>query len=473
MQKFTTVVEFTSQWIKLVAVRPSAKGPDVINLTVKPIASVSTEGLMGEFNACIKELKFTPSPLIISFPRNLVTVRNLHLPSHDTKEIEGMIDLHMSRQVPYPRDQIVGGYQILGSDNLGYTKAMLAIAHRDALQRIIEVLNSVNLFPDRVELSTEGILNWLLFNQKAKLTGEEIYIFLDIDSNFTEFLIADKESLFFSRSIGCGAEQIAIEEVLKAKFISELKQSLVIFQSEEMNKKPAMIFASGALVNAVRLTSLLEAELNIKAGIIEFPKDIAVQIPKSVSISALLGLSIETPRKRISFVMPEVQIRKSLRERSREIILLGSLLMFIFIVISLVFAQKLYNRLSYKTLLENKYQDVKDDVVRLEDMSRKIKLVKEALNSRALGLNCLYEINMLTPPEIVIKTLTFEADGKLTLRGQALAMSDVYKFNSALENSGYFKDIQIKFQSKKKVADRDLSEFEIACPITAKKGSAQ
>ena len=468
MQKYTTVIEITSQWLKLLAVKPSLKGPEIVDLTLKPVGSISTEGLAGEFSAVVKGLKFIPSPLIVSFPRNLVTMRNLHLPSADPKEIGGMIDLHMARQVPYPRDEIVGGYQVLGVDDLGYTKVMLAIAHREALRRIFGVLNNVNIFPERVELSSEGVLSWFLFSQKAKLEAGQLYLLLDIDSNFTDFMIVDRENLLFSRNIGSGAEQILIEEIRRIKFIPEIKQSLVIFQSEEMNKKPAKIFISGITANIAGLAALLEAEFNIKTEVVKPPENIAGRIPKNVSISALLGLALEIPRKRITFILPEIQVRRSLEERSREIIALGSLLMFIFIVTGLVFLAKTYNRTGYKKLLTDKYEDVGGDVEKLEEMSKKSKIIKERLETRAYAINCLYQINKLMPAEIVLKTLTFEADDKITLRGQAQAMSDVYKFNSTLEKSGYFKDIQIKFQTRKRIAERDISEFEIVCPIQMK-----
>lgn len=469
MVKYTTVIEITSQWLKLVSVKPSLKGPEIANLTVKPVASISTDGLAGEFAAVIKELKFIPFPLVVSFPRNLVTMRNLHLPSTDIKEIEGMIDLHMARQVPYPKDEIVGGYQILGIDDLGYTKVMLAIAHREALRRIFEVLNSVHIFPERVELSSEGVLNYFLSGHKPKLEAGQLYLLLDIDANFTDFMVIDKENLLFSRNIGCGAEQISVEEIRRNKFIPEIKQSLVIFQSEEMNKKPAKIFISGITANITELAALIEAEFNIKTEAAMPPENIAAGMPRNVSVSALLGLGFEISRKRISFVLPEIQVRRSLQERSRQIILLGSLLMLIFIFTGLIFSGKVYNRTAYKNLLAARYEEVGADVERLEGMAQKIRAVKERLEARSYTVNCLYQITKLVPQEIVMKTVTFEADDKVTLRGQAQVMSDVYKFNSALEKSGYFKDIQIKFQTRKRLAERDASEFEIVCPIVVKK----
>lgn len=465
MPKYTTAIEITSQWLKLASAKPSLSGAEIVNLIAEPVASLNTEGLAGELTALLKKLKFTPSPLIICFPRNLVTMRNLHLPSNDPKEIEGMIELHIDRQVPYPKEEIIGSHQILGADEAGYSRCLLAITHREALRQVFNILSNINLFPERVELSSQGVLSWFLAGAKANLETGKIYALLDIDSNFTDFMIIDKENLLFSRSIALGAEQISLEQVKQARFVSELKQSLVIFQSEEMNKNPAKIFVSGSTDNIGGLSEVLKKELNTQVEIINSDS----RVPKNISVSAVLGLVLDTHRKRINFILPEVQIRKALKDKSRELIFLGSLLMFILLTCCGIFLEKMYNRMNYLKILDRRYQEVGEDVGKLETIQKKTELTRERLNSRLLSLDCLYQIHKLIAPEIVVKMLNFEADDKVILRAQAQAMSDVFNLITALEKSGYFKDIQTKYTTKKRVADKDVSEFELVCPIVLKK----
>lgn len=469
MKKHTTVIEIANLWLKLVAAKTSLKGHEIISVVTKPITSLSTEGLNQELSSQIKKLKFIPSPLIVSFPRNLVTMRNLHLPSHDPKEIAGMVDLHMSKQVPYPKEEIVGDYQVIGADEAGFTRVILAIVHRQALRQIFDALNNISLFPERVELSSQGVLSWFLYSQKGRLGASDIYTLLDIDSNFTDFTVVNKDHLLFSRSIACGTEQIANEEIRRTKFISEVKQSLVIFQSEEMNKKPAKVFISGAVDNIGGLIKLLETELNSGVEIIKPPKDIPNETPKNVSISSVLGLALEPSRKRINFILPEVQIRKALKERSKDLLLLGSLLMFVLAASCGVFLERMYNRTGYLKLLDERFGEIRQGVEELDAMQKKTKIIRDRLDTRVLSLDYLYQIHKLLPNEITLKMITLEADNKVTLRGQALAMSDVFKFITTLENSDYFKDIQTKYTTKKRIADKDIAEFEIVCPMVAKK----
>ena len=430
---------------------------------VEPVASLSTEGLIGELSAHLKKLKFTPSPVVISFPRNLVTMRNLHLPSQDPKEIENMIELHMGRQVPYPREEIVSSYQILGTDESGYSKVLLAISHRETLHQVFNILGSVNIFPERVELSSQGVLSNLLVVKKISLESGKIYILLDIDANFTDFMIIDKDNMLFSRSIACGAEQIMVEQILNSKFIPELKQSLIIFQSEEQNKKPTKVYVTGATENLKGLKELLEKELGVEADVLSSD----TRIPKNVSVSSLLGLGVDSGhRKRINFVLPEVQIRRALKDRGKELIVLGSVAMFALAISCGIFLEKMYTRSAYLKMLDERYQQIGEDIDKLSFMAKKSELTKEKLASRGWSLNYLYQIHKLIPPDVVLKMINFEADNLIVLRGQARTQADAIKFTDILNKSGYFKDIETKYINIKKLADGEIAEFEFSCPMT-------
>ena len=316
MKKYITVLEITEQWLKLVIAKTSLKGPDIENLIIKPLVSFTPDILKGELNNILKDLKITPYPLIICFPRNQVTVRNLHLPSREPGEIEGMVNLNLPRQVPYPKEEIISGYEILGIDETGYTKVMLAITHRETLSRIFNLLDAAGLSAEKVELSSQGIFSWFMFMQKSAGFSNPagLNILLDIDYNFTDFLVVSKDNLLFSRTIPHGSDQICADaELRRNKFIYELKQSLLNFQSEETGKKPSKIFISGATGGITDLDKLISEQLGLAVEILEnakfLPKtkEIAQNIEKhakKVSISALLGLALESHKNCLLYTSP-------------------------------------------------------------------------------------------------------------------------------------------------------------------------
>ena len=64
-------------------------------------------------------------------------MRKADLPSRDKAEIEQMLGLHIIKQVPYPKEEIIWGYQSLGFDGISNTRILLAIAHRDILRKYL------------------------------------------------------------------------------------------------------------------------------------------------------------------------------------------------------------------------------------------------------------------------------------------------------------------------------------------------
>jgi len=253
---------------------------------------------------------------------------------------------------------------------------------------------------------------------------------------------------------------------------------LVTFQSEERGKVPSRVFISGSRRNFSGLDSLISQELKLPVDVTDPFKNIPLSaavtkrleaISKDVSISAVLGLALDTHRKKIEFSLPDIQIRKTLKERSKELMLLGSLLMYIFLMISGVYLARMYNRQAYLKFLSTQFQDVNKDLNQLDPMIKRIKVIKDRLDNQGSCLNYLYQIHRIIPSDITLKSFTFDVQDKVTLRGQALEMSGVFKFISTLEGSGYFKNIQTKYTSKKKIEDKDIAEFEIVCPIKMEK----
>jgi len=471
--KSTVVIEINNQFLKLIAAKPSLKGPQILRLAVKSVTGLSDEDLAKAIPQLLKELGLSPSPLIVSFPRNLSTVRNLRFPSADPNEISGMIDLHVGRQVPYAKEDIISDYQILGTDEVGYAKVILAIVQREALKRIFNILDQVRLSPEKVELGTYGVWSRVLFSQKNLIRSDELYLLLDIDRDFTDFIIFSKDNLLFSRSITLGQEEMG-EEIKRTKFVGEIKQSLVIFQGEETSKKPAKIFLSGAQAGIKEMSEFLNKELNLTVEVITAFQNLSLSknitkatsaVPEGVSISGVTGLAIDTTREKITFSLPEIQVRSQIKKRTRQLVTLGSLLTYILAVICGLFFGRMYNREAYLRGLRERFEKIKQETDSLAQKSREINIIKGRLDIQSSALKYLYEIHKLVPEEIILNAITFEEADKMVLRGQAKEMSNVFEFITVLEGSAYFQKIESKETRKKKIKGREVSEFEISCPL--------
>lgn len=477
----TLVLEIGNPWLKMVFFKSGFGAFALKGVTAVKMEALSEEHISAKVTDFLKKVNAgKPQNIIISFSRNAVTLRNLRIPSVNPTEIDDMIKLHVGRQVPYAKEEIVNGYRVTGKDNLGYSKVMLAVVHRESIRKIFRILETAGLYTDKIELSSDGILAWLCRAVKLPvLKFTDAFIVLDIDFNFTDFLVATAESILFSRVVTSGLEQLSDESNWQ-KFLGEMKQAMVISQGEEITHKPVRIYVTGAVGHIKGLCSKLEIEFNMPVesvaplagitgarGMMKEPAEIFDR----VSMSALFGLGVDPLKKKINFVLPEAQIRKSLRERHYDLIFFGSAVMYLILVICGIYLEKMANRQSYLDLLKDNYRKISIEAEGFNEKLERVKRIKSKLDINTTIINYIYEISRLMPPEIVLKNFDFEKGDKITIKGQAKEMSDVFKLITILEESLYLKDIQSRYMTRKKVQGRDINEFELICPVENPSGT--
>lgn len=463
--KITTAFEINEQYLKLLVARSQGRGAKLVGCKIEQIKLLSDEQVIRLAGDMLKKVRFKPKTTAICLPRNLVTVRNLHLPSQESKEITQMIDLHIGRIVPYKKEETVFGYQLLGKDEMGYTKTILAIAHISAIRRQIKILEGAGVFADKVALSSYGIWHWVLNSCRQEINSKDLYLLLDVDSVFTDFIIFSQEYLMFTRSINVGSDDIRENEVSGiTKLVGELKQSLIIFYNEEVNKKPVKVFIGGAK-NIASLIGAVDDELGIPVKEVVRPTfgelhEIDKNLPENVSFTGLADLVLTTTDKRIYFALPEIQIRRSLREKTKDLVILGSFIIYFFTVICAIFLGKIYNQQNYLKDLEQQSGLIDKEFSGLTSQLDRINFVKSYLYEHRLPLFLVYQLQQLIPAEISVVSLKLD-DKKVFLRGEALQLSDIFKLVTALEQSAHFKDVQTKYTRKKKFKDREVTDFEV------------
>jgi Tfp pilus assembly PilM family ATPase len=466
MMRANLSIEIGRSWLKLAVGRSKGKISSFFNCTAKDISSLSEGEVASLISQILKQWKIKPKSAVVSIPRNLVTLRNLHLPSQDKDEISQIIELHIGRIVPYPREDILCGHSFSGLDEVGYARVVLGILHRDIVNRQIKILERANLYIDKFILSSYGIWRDIVSNQASKVDPDQLYLALDIDSDFTDFIIFSKEEFLFSRSITMEAKKLFLEEDIVTKLIGELRQSLVIFQNEEINKRPAKIFLSGAGSNIPRLAKTLNTELEIEVEIIsspylKIPKEHRQDIPEDISLSSVVDLLRERDEKRLFFVIPELEIKKQLRERTRELVGLGSLCIYILTVFCGIFVARIYNQNNYLNKLKEEIRTVELEVKDLEKKWAKIRFVKDYIERRKLPLFLLYKLEEILPEEIAINFINLNEKNRVTIKGEAYQLSNVFSFVSILEGVENFKEVETKSTRKRRLRDREVTEFEI------------
>ncbi|MCX5712251.1 MAG: pilus assembly protein PilM [Candidatus Omnitrophica bacterium] len=187
--RIPVALEINDKYLKITAAKLIGTHSRVSNYAVEAVSTLTSEQITQLLEATFQKWKMKPSSLILSLSRSLVTVRNLHLPSQDKQEITQMIDLNVARMVPYKRDEILFSYKLLGVDEMGYSKVILAIVKSDSIRKQVKTIENAGYPIDQISLSSYGVADWCYNNFRSGINQTDLYLFLDIDSSFSDFII--------------------------------------------------------------------------------------------------------------------------------------------------------------------------------------------------------------------------------------------------------------------------------------------
>jgi hypothetical protein len=457
-------VEIGQQNLKIAAsfspLRSSLKN---LYFASKPISSLGDEAISKLLIEVLNKWKFKPSRIVLSLPRNLVAVRNLSLPSKDKEEISKMVDLHAVKVVPYKKEEMVTAYSVLEENEAGYSQVLLSAVHRNTLNRHLKIITDAGLLADRVFLSSCGIREYMLVMRKNTIEKEAAYIAVDVDAEYCDFTAFSRTKLLFTRSIVIGATQLEEAEE-RARFVKEIKQTIIIFKSELENKKPQKIFITGA-TNLLKpyeeeISHQLELPLEIIAADEEIANSSKIEVTRNISLTAINQL-LSDAAERISFFVAELQVSRIFKERVTNLIIAGSLAVYILFIVSCIFLSNVYNKQVYLHNIESQAKIIEQDVLGLAREAELVEIAKKVIERKKVPLIFFIELHKLTPKEIAVKSVELDENNKVLIRGESLNLSDVYAFSDKLKNSQYFGEINNKSARKKKAKKGELTDFEI------------
>ena len=465
--KTTASIEIGRQHIKIAATKTALKKSlGGFFCFAKPIASLDDTAISNFIVTTFAELRLKPRSLALSLPRNLITVRVLSLPSDNPKEIAKMLDLHVVRLVPYKKEEMVMIHSILYTDEVGYTKIFLCIVHKDILKRYLKILADAGLFVEKIYASSYGVWEWILSNCRSQMSQDTVYLGVDVNSDYTELIAFSRQSMFFSRSIVIGQQDLA-DSANMTKLIREIKQAMIFLKSEYKYKKPEKILISGAISQLETLGPTFEKELETPTASLPLEpwlnkfKAKGVEVPKNISITSLKEFLVDNP-KRVSFYVAETQARKALREEVRDLIVAGSLFIYIVFIICGVFLGRIYNRQTYLKTLQSYSMNIGQGVGELIGQSKTVDFIKKAIAKRRLPLLFFDKLHRIIPEQVAIKQITMDGNAKVVLRGESSQLSDVFSFIGVLENNQDFKKVETKYTRKKKTREGEFTSFELS-----------
>src|SRR6266566_770882 len=126
------------------------------------------------------------------------------LPPVDTSKVTQIIQYEAQQNVPFPLEEVVWDYQILGTTPTGELEVLLVAIKADVVEGLFRVTESTKLHLQLADVSPAALCNAFRYNYGDL---EDCTMLLDIGAKTSNLLFFEKGKVF-SRSINLGANSI-------------------------------------------------------------------------------------------------------------------------------------------------------------------------------------------------------------------------------------------------------------------------
>jgi hypothetical protein len=445
------IIEFGEGFIKTCQVSCAQSKRVITALEAEDVpGALSPEAIEKGF-AKLGQSKF--DEIIISLPRSFFLMRFLELPSSDIQEIGRMLPFQLAKIILCPLDEILYDFSVAEVKE-DFSRIIVFIIQKKNISHLFEFIETKNITPSNITISSCGVNNWLILQEKFLKNSIEYPIALiDIDKQNADFLIVNKGNIMFSRSFSYFRHE---------RFLEGIYQSLMIFHREFGKEK-----FSGAIFTGIRKEEILKETILGESVFIDclehasLDKHIETAKGAEFSFASLVGLSLDKGFKRLDFSPDFLKEKKGSLRKKKRYFESGIIGLEIIIIILIFFLRYTFMQFWYLGFLNSKLKGMKMEVEELDTVARRLKILDTEFLVRPSFSQMIYVVTSSLPSEMQLTLLDFQEDSTVSLKGYADDIGSVFQVVKSLNESGIFRAVKIKYASQVKRASRTKVEFYI------------
>lgn len=190
--------------------------------------------LQQKLQALLAEKQFSAKRINGCAPGFHTFSKFVRLPPVDTSKVTQIIQYEAQQNVPFPLEEVVWDYQIIGTTPTGELEVLLVAIKNDVVEGLFRVAENTGLRLQLTDVSPAALCNAFRFNYGDQ---EGCSMLLDIGAKTCNLLFFDKAQVY-SRGINIGANSIT------ADFAREMKISPE--QAEEIKIQEGFVGLGGA-----------------------------------------------------------------------------------------------------------------------------------------------------------------------------------------------------------------------------------
>ncbi|MBI5773047.1 MAG: type IV pilus assembly protein PilM [Verrucomicrobia bacterium] len=179
------------------------------------LQEVLAQGVQGPFEADV---------INVCAPGFQVFSKFVKLPATDPGKVEQIIQYEAQQNVPFPLEEVVWDYQILGSTPTGELEVLLVAIKNEVVESLFRIGEQAGLEMNLVDVSSAALCNAYRFNYGD---AEGCVMLLDIGARSSNLLFFEQGRVY-SRSINIGANSITQDFANEVKMKWEESEKLKI-----------------------------------------------------------------------------------------------------------------------------------------------------------------------------------------------------------------------------------------------------
>ena len=157
----------------------------------------------------VREHDIKPGPVMISISGQAVFPRYVKLPPVPNDKVLQMVEYEAEQNVPFPIDEVVWDYQLIGGDEDGLN-VMLVAVKTEIVKQLTDCVESAGFDPEVVDTAPLALFN---AGRNAYGADSDAIMILDIGARSTNLVFVEG-SRVFSRSIPVAGNAIT-QEIMK------------------------------------------------------------------------------------------------------------------------------------------------------------------------------------------------------------------------------------------------------------------
>ncbi|MEA3305921.1 MAG: pilus assembly protein PilM, partial [Candidatus Omnitrophota bacterium] len=425
--KLITAIDISDGFLKAVAVPADKSEKKLRVLASLPLPADEDKGMAKEIRAFISKYKLGGSLFSVNFPRHLVTIKSVKLPSANEQEMKNMAELQAIKYLPYSREEIVVDYKTADITKEGYVNILLILARRKSVDKYIEAFTSAGISINRMALSSEGILNWYL---ALGIDDKKPIAVIDVDRRHTHVQIMKNKNLVFSRSISFDITDARSDKNL---FLKEIKMSFDSYLKEKA-EEVSRVIVSGSERHSKEISTFLAGNFSFPCGNVEQLRRVKpgtakiAGLPKQLaeaSYTHLIGLA-SWPEKLEVNLMPKDVINKR-KERAAKGSMVKTAILFLCVIMAAfgIMQKKMGGKRVYLRKIEFRLKEIEPEIKELSMLKENVKLIQEQLMFKGSAIDIIRQLYEILPIDVSLALFEFEDKNRVLLRGTSTELSTV------------------------------------------------